>query len=178
MWPNSDLIAVFTVPAIGRLEESFKVFWFHKGLCVDGDQKIGRTILILEDRLTSEHLGAWPLTILKLKWHKLRHLFKLNPCQWIQNQGLKALRLSFWLSPAGSQVPWMLLKCYHFSQDSTNGEYSCCHIRFRFQTDWWDGLVWPTQAASNSAFVQSLDNSKLFLSVDKNFAKLGKLTFN
>ena len=42
-----------------------------------------------------------------------------------------------------------------------------------------DGMVSsePPRAASNSAFVHSLDNSKLILSVDKNFAKFGKLAF-
>ena len=39
-----------------------------------------------------------------------------------------------------------------------------------------DGIVLsePPRAASNSAFVQSLDNSKLILSIDKNFAKIAR----
>ena len=40
-----------------------------------------------------------------------------------------------------------------------------------------DGIVLsePPRAASNSAFVHSLDNSKLILSIDKNFAKIARL---
>ena len=124
----------------------------------------------------------WPLTILKLMTgvtQKLKHKPSIYDHEF-KTRIFKIDQTSFRMSPQEISGTLKVLKLvsHHWPGLKRWSEYSS-HIRFQFETDWWDGIVWGAQLGeSNSAFVHGLDNSKLIPSFDKNFPKFVKLLYS